>query len=79
MYLLALPSGVVVSALVILAIVIVMMSLVGVIPRSSLSGAVMDPMIPAMVAVTLFRRSEYAHGRSHRCAPAFGEELELAG
>lgn len=67
------------AAMVIPVIVIVVMSLVGVHPCSGLSGTVMDPIIPAMIAVMLFRRSECAHGGSHRSEPAFGEELEFAG
>jgi hypothetical protein len=39
----------------------------------------MDPMIPAMLAVMLYRWSEYAHCGTHRSVPALHEELELAG
>ena len=67
------------AAMVIPAIALVVLALVGVISRSGLSGAVMDPMLPAMVAVMLYRRSEYAHTGSHRSESAFDAELELAG
>jgi hypothetical protein len=67
------------AAMVIPAIVIVVLGIAGVIPRSGLSGAVMDPMLPAMIAVMLYRRSEYAHSGTHRSEPTFDEELKLAG
>jgi hypothetical protein len=39
----------------------------------------MDPMIPAMLALMLYRRSEYAHCGTHQSEPIPHEELELAG
>ena len=54
------------AAMVLPAIALVMLSLVGVIAQSDLSGAVMDPMLPAMIALMLYRRADYTHGGTHR-------------
>lgn len=54
------------AAMVLPAIVIVVLAIAGVISRNGLAGAVMEPMIPAMLALMLYRRSEYAHCGAHR-------------
>jgi flagellar biosynthetic protein FliP len=54
------------AAMVIPSIALIVLSLFGVIAQSGLANAVMIPMIPAMVAAMLYRRTEYAHCGSHR-------------
>ena len=71
-------SGEMGAVMVIPAIGIVALAVAGAISRNGLAGVVMDPMIPAMLAVMLYRRSEYAHCGTHRSEPAFDEESELA-
>jgi flagellar biosynthetic protein FliP len=66
------------AAMVVPAVVIVVLAIAGVISRSGLSGTVMEPMLPAMLALMLYRRSEYAHCGTHRAKPALDAELELA-
>jgi flagellar biosynthetic protein FliP len=67
------------AAMMIPAIVIVGLAIAGVISRDGLAGTVMDPMIPAMLGLMLYRRSEYAHCGTHHSEPILHEELELAG
>ena len=50
------------GAMVVPAIAIVVLSLFGLISNSNLSGTVMDPMLPEMLAVMLYRRADYLHG-----------------
>ena len=72
-------SGEMGAAMVIPSLVIVALAIAGVIARQGLAGTVMNPMIPAMLALMLYRRSEYAHCGTHRSDPPVREELELAG
>ena len=72
-------SGEMGAVMVVPSLVIVALALAGVIARDGLAGTVMDPMIPAMLALMLYRRSEYAHCGNHQSHPALHEELELAG
>ena len=67
------------AAMVIPSLVIVALALVGVISRDGLAGTVMDPMIPAMLALMLYRRSEYAHCAVDHSEGGRQEQLELAG
>jgi flagellar biosynthetic protein FliP len=67
------------AAMVLPAVVIVALAIAGTIPQSGLSGAVMDPMIPAMLAVMLYRRSEYAHCGNHQSVHGVEEVTKLAG
>jgi flagellar biosynthetic protein FliP len=61
-------SGEMGAAMAIPSLAIVALAIAGVISRDGLAGAVMDPMIPAMLALMLYRRAEYAHCGSHRQA-----------
>lgn len=58
-------SGEMGAAMVVPSFVIVALAITGIISRAGLAGAVMDPMIPAMLALMLYRRSEYAHAHTH--------------
>jgi flagellar biosynthetic protein FliP len=71
-------SGEMGAAMAVPAAVIVALAVAGVIPENGLSGAVMDPMLPAMLALMLYRKSEYAHCGTHRSEPALDAEMELA-
>jgi hypothetical protein len=55
-------AGEMAGAMFVPAIALVMLCIVGVIPHNTLSGAVMIVMLPAMVIVMLYRRSDYVHG-----------------
>jgi uncharacterized protein YjiS (DUF1127 family) len=46
--------------------VLIVLCIVGVIPHSNLSGGVIIAMLPSMLTVVLYRRTEYAHGGGHR-------------
>lgn len=59
-------SGEMAGAMVVLAIVLVVLCVLGVIPHSTLSGAVMIVMLPAMVIVMLYRRADYLRASVHR-------------
>jgi flagellar biosynthetic protein FliP len=72
-------SGEMGAAMVVPSLMIVALAVAGVISRDGLAGTVMVPMIPAMLALMLYRRSEYAHCGTHQSDPALHEELELAG
>ena len=72
-------SGEMGFAMLVPSIAIVALAILGVISRDGLAGTVMYPMIPAMLALMLYRRSEYAHSGPHRSEPILDEELELAG
>jgi sulfite exporter TauE/SafE len=72
-------SGEMGAVMVIPAIVIVGSATAGVISRDGLAGTVMDPMIPAMLALMVYRRSEYAHCGTHHSEVALQERAELAG
>jgi flagellar biosynthetic protein FliP len=54
------------AAMMVPAIALVVLCFLGMIPRSNLSGAVMIPMIPAMVIVMLYRRAEYLRDSRYR-------------
>jgi hypothetical protein len=58
---------------------IVALAIASVISRDGLAGTVMVPMIPIMLALMLYRRSEYAHCGAHPSEPGLDERLELAG
>jgi hypothetical protein len=47
----------------------VALAIAGVISRDGLAGTVMVLMIPAMLALMLYRRSEYAHYGAHPSDP----------
>ena len=72
-------SGEMGAAMLIPSLAIVALAIAGAISRQGLAGTVMYPMIPAMLALMLYRRSEYAHCGAHSSEPAPDGELELAG
>jgi flagellar biosynthetic protein FliP len=72
-------SGEMGAVMVIPSLAIVALAIAGVISRDGLAGTVMYPMIPAMLALMLYRRSEYAHCGTHNSEAPFHEDLELAG
>jgi flagellar biosynthetic protein FliP len=59
-------SGEMGAVMAIPSLAIVALAVAGVISRGGLAGTVMEPMLPAMLALMLYRRSEYAHCGSHR-------------
>jgi putative intracellular protease/amidase len=58
-------SGEMAGAMFVPAIGLIGLSLVGVLPASSLSGGVMIAMVPAMLGVMLYRGDEYSGGHVH--------------
>jgi uncharacterized membrane protein YhaH (DUF805 family) len=65
-------SGEMAAAMVVPSVAIIVLCVVGMIPTRSVSGLVMLLMLPAMLVVMLYRRTEYAHGGAHRHASAAG-------
>lgn len=64
-------SGEMGAAMVIPSVAIVALAVAGMIPRAGLAGAVMYPMLPAMLVLMLYRRAEYAHtGADAHAAPS---------